>query len=85
MFKLDIKTSVGGREVPLENFADEFAKAAEAEILGSITATIAGVKCSAHGKSPQNIHQRRNGTKVEWSYEACCERLRGAVEAALQE
>lgn len=85
MFKLNMKYTVKGREVRAEDFAREFVNAGIEEALGNGKALIESVVCPVHGKRAANVQTKRNGDKVAWTYEKCCDALEQAIVAKFKE
>lgn len=40
---------------------------------------VAAVRCPVHGTSAKNIRVSRSGSRLHFTYEACCDRLKEAI------
>jgi hypothetical protein len=83
MFKLTWQ--INGRTVPSGRLAEEFTKAIKSDVMNEAARSVGEVRCPVHGTHPSSVRVREEGRKLRFEYEACCEELTAAVEAAFQE
>jgi hypothetical protein len=82
MFKLEWK--VNGRTVPSNRVADELGKSIRQAATDEIKHAIATVHCPVHGGSANNIRVESAGSKMHFTFSACCEDLEQAIAARLR-
>jgi len=82
--KVDVTVSVRGKEVAASDVPDKNLGAALRKMGDDVGRKLANVKCPEHGKAPTNvrIHVSASG-EGDLRYDSCCEKLAGAVRAAM--
>ena len=78
--------TVGGKTVELDRVADKRIVGAFRSTADSVAAALAPVRCPEHSKPPAavRIHFDAQGA-ADLKYDACCEKLSGAIQQALGE
>ena len=82
MVKLEWK--VNGRTVPSNRVADELGKSIRQAATDRIKNAIAGVRCPVHGSGASNIRVEKTGSKMNFTFTACCDGLKQAIAAHLR-
>jgi hypothetical protein len=82
MFRLEWR--VNGRTVPSNRVADELGKSIREAAIDKIRHAIAGVRCPVHGGGASNIRLQSLGTKMNFTFNACCNDLKQAIAARLR-
>lgn len=82
MVKLEWK--VDGRTVPSNRIADKLGKSIRQAATDKVKAAIAGVRCPVHGSRASNIRVETHGSKMNFTFTACCDGLKQAIAASLR-
>jgi hypothetical protein len=82
MIKLDWK--VNGRTVPSNRVADELGKSIRQAATDKVKYAIAGVRCPVHGGGASNIRVENTGSKMNFTFNACCDGLKQAIAERLR-
>lgn len=82
MVKLEWK--LNGRTVPPNRVADELAKSIKQAATDKVKHAIALVRCPVHGGGASNIRVERMGSKMNFTFNACCDGLKQAIAARLR-
>jgi len=79
-----ITVEVQGKPVPLDRVRDAQVRAALSKLASDIGRKLDTVTCAEHNRGPKDVrvHVGARGD-ADIKYDSCCERLRGAVGAAL--
>jgi len=79
-----MKYQIGGRTVSqhefMKNIKDSVLNLADQ----GVRERVLSVRCPVHGQGPTNLKGSRSSSKMGWEYNACCDRLRKAVEGAFK-
>ena len=81
MVKLEWK--LNGRTVPSNRVADELGKSIRQAATDKVKHAIAGVRCPLHGGGASNIRVENMGSKMNFTFKACCDGLKQAIAARL--
>ena len=82
MVKLEWK--LNGRTVPSNRVADELGKSIRRAATDKVKQAIAGVRCPVHGGGAGNIRVESMGSKMNFTFNACCDGLKQAIAARLR-
>lgn len=82
MFKLEWK--VNGRTVTTNRVADELGKSIRQAAADKLKHAIATVRCPVHGGGAGNIRVQTAGSKMNFTFNACCEDLKQAIAVRLR-
>ena len=82
MVKLEWK--VNGRTVPSNRIADELGKSIRQTATDKVKHAIAGVRCPVHGGGASNIRIENMGSKMNFTFNACCDGLKEAITTRLR-
>jgi hypothetical protein len=82
MVKLEWK--VNGRNVPSNRVADELGKSIRQVATNKVKHAIAGVRCPVHGGVASNIRVENVGSKMTFTFNACCDGLKEAITTRLR-
>ena len=82
MVKLEWK--VNGRTVPSNRIADELGKSIRRAATDKVTHAIAGVRCPVHRGGASNIRVENVGSKMNLTFNACCDGLKEAIATRLR-
>jgi hypothetical protein len=82
MVKLEWK--VNGRSVPSNRVADELGKSIRHAATDKVKHAIAGVRCPVHGDGASNIRVENSGSRMNFTFSACCDSLKQAIAARLR-
>ena len=82
MVKLEWK--VNGRNVPSNRVADELGKSIRQAATNKVKHAIAGVRCPVHGSGASNIRVENVGSKMNFTFNACCDGLKEAITTRLR-
>jgi hypothetical protein len=77
MVKLEWK--VNGRTVPSNRLADELGKSIRHAATDKVKHAIAGVRCPVHGGGAKNIRVENSGSRMNFTFNACCDSLKQAI------
>jgi hypothetical protein len=81
MVKLEWK--LNGRTVPSNHVADELGKSIRQAATDQVKHAIADVRCPVHGGGASNIRVENMGSKMNFTFKACCDGLKQAIAARL--
>jgi hypothetical protein len=82
MFKLEWK--VNGCTVPSNRVADELGKSIRQAATDKVRHAVARVRCPVHGGGASNIRVQTLGSKMNFTFTACCEDLKKAIAVRLR-
>lgn len=82
MVKLEWK--VNGRTVPSNRVADELGKSIRRAATDRVKTAIAAVHCPVHGSGASDIRVETQGSKMNFTFTACCDGLKQAISARLR-
>ena len=82
MVKLEWK--VNGRSVPSNRVADELGKSIRQAATDKVKHAIASVRCPIHGGGASNIRVENVGSKMNFTFKACCDGLKEAITRRLR-
>lgn len=82
MVKLEWK--LNGRAVPSNRVADELGKSIRQAATDKVKHAIAAVRCPVHGGGASNIRVVNTGSKMNFTFNACCDGLKQAIAARLR-
>jgi hypothetical protein len=82
MVKLEWK--VNGRTVPSNRIADELGKSIRRAATDKVKTAIAAVRCPVHGSGASDIRVETQGSKMNFTFTACCDGLKQAISARLR-
>lgn len=82
MFKLEWK--LNGRTVPSNRVADELGDAIRGAAAEKVKQAIAGARCPVHGGGASNIRVQTARSKMDFTFNACCDDLKKAIAARLR-
>ena len=82
MVKLEWKLT--GRTGPSNRVADELGKSISQAATDKVKHAIAGVRCPVHGGGASNIRVEGAGSKMNFTFNACCDGLKQAIAARLR-
>jgi hypothetical protein len=82
MVKLEWK--VNGRTVPSNRIADELGESIRQAATGKVKTAIAGIRCPVHGGGASNIRVETQGSRMNFTFTACCDGLKQAIAASLR-
>jgi hypothetical protein len=82
MVKLEWK--VNGRTVSPNRVAGELGKSIRQVATNKVKHAIAGVRCPVHGGGATNIRVENMGSKMNFTFNACCDGLKQAIAARLR-
>lgn len=80
MIKLEWK--LNGRSVAPGELGNELLKSFDNAIETKAKEAIVAVACPVHGTHATNIRATKTGDRWQFTYEACCERLKEAIATA---
>ncbi len=82
MVKLEWK--VNGRTVPSNRIADELGKSIRRAATDKVKTAIAAVRCPVHGNGASDIRVETQGSKMNFTFTACCDGLKQAISTRLR-
>jgi hypothetical protein len=82
MVKLEWK--LNGRTVPSNRVGDELGKSIRQAAADKVKHAIAGVRCPVHGDGASNIRVENVGSKMNFTFNACCDGLKEAIAMRLR-
>lgn len=83
MVKLEWK--LNGRTVPSNRVADELGESIRQAASDKVKHAIEGVHCPVHGgRGARNIRAANTGSKMNFTFTACCDVLKQAIGARLR-
>ena len=82
MFKLEWK--VNDRTVPSNRVADELGKSIRDAATDKVKRAIAGVRCPVHGGGASNIRVQAAGSRMNFTFNACCDDLKRVIAARMR-
>jgi hypothetical protein len=71
-----------GRRVPPGQLGNVVAKSFAEAAVEQAKAAVARIPCPVHSTGAKNIDVTRNGNHLHFTYEACCDRLKEAINSA---
>ncbi|MGH9160063.1 MAG: hypothetical protein ACRD2X_08755 [Vicinamibacteraceae bacterium] len=78
MIKLEWRFN--GKRVAPGQLGNEMVRAFRRVAIDRAKAGVAKVRCPVHGSGPRNLTVRSTGSRLHLAYEACCDRLKQAVD-----
>lgn len=82
MVKLEWK--LNGRTVPSNRLADELGKSIRQAATEKVKRAIGDVCCPVHGGGASNIRVENIGSKMDFTFNACCDSLKQAIAMRLR-
>jgi len=84
MMKASWEWEIDGHKVPPNRVAEALSASVLRSVEKDLVAKISGVRCPEHGKGPTNVQVTKAGGELRFAYGCCCDRLEGAIQAALK-
>jgi hypothetical protein len=79
-----VEWKVNGRTVPSNRVAEELGKSIRQAATDKVKHAIAGVRCPVHGGRASNIRVENMGSKMNFTFNACCDGLKQEIAARLR-
>ena len=80
-----LEWTLNGRAVPSNRVADELGKSIRQAATENVKRAIGDVRCPVHGGGASNIRVENMGSKMNFTFSACCDGLKQAIATRLRQ